>query len=98
MVPRSRPLFLSGVPSVHHLSLFIEGYYQAAVSLDIVPSAEMVRFSRFEPWLHLYYGDRSNCSWVQLLLDRYPNDGTAPEEFWRLLDLYVASKPAIGER
>jgi hypothetical protein len=91
---KSKPAMYLGQPSVADLFMFLAGYKSAKLEMGIAPSAPELRFYReFQPWLTTKYQITTNKSWAKILQFYTPDDRSAFEQFFDLLDEFQAALP-----
>jgi hypothetical protein len=88
---RRRTGMFIGKPSIIRLAAFLRGYEHAAQQLggkepdSILPG--------FRDWIHARFGS-SRHSWEETILRQSADDAEAQENFWKLLDEFLAQREA----
>lgn len=85
---RSRPGMYLGVPSVRALRQYLTGYMTACADVDPLWQDDFAgnAFTLFV--CHEYGDEMSGRDWSSLICGRFPDDGSAFEEFLRLFDAF----------
>lgn len=87
---RARPGLYLGSASVQRLRQYLAGYMAACTDADPLWQDEFAgnAFSAFVS--HEYGQQLSGRDWAGMICERYPDDGSAFDEFLRLFDLFCS--------
>jgi hypothetical protein len=87
-----RPSMYLGKSSITNLRSFLSGYIFARRELDLPPTLEETKFSKFQEWIKSRYRISSEQSWDKIILFYCEDENQALLEFFKLFYEFSGSE------